>query len=110
MAAATEAEAGVGVGLFLLTNKVMYSPVSLPFPSFPEVRWNNMISSGEGSVLGSDVCHVSLSSEKAPVGSSRLSPSLWNMEPQDKVTESPHGGQLWVSPDLQWTLNSCMNC
>lgn len=93
MAAATEAEAGVGVGLFLLTDKVMYSLVSLHFSSFPEVRWKNMISFGEGT----DVCPVSLSSEKAPVCSSRLSLSLWNMEPQAKVTESPHGGQLWGS-------------
>lgn len=63
MAAATEAEAGVDVGLFLLTDKVMYSLVSLNFSSLPEVRWKNMISFGEGS----DVCPASLSSEKAPV-------------------------------------------
>lgn len=77
--------------LSLLADNVMGSSVYLHLSSFkgmllspPEVRWDNMISSGEGNVVGSDVYHFTLRHRKAPVWFSRLSLSLRDMEPQDQ--------------------------
>lgn len=55
-------------------------------------------------MVGIDVWHISLSTEM-PLDDSPSSLSLWNIEPQDKVTELPHGGKLGQSLNLQWILN-----
>lgn len=93
---------GGGEELSLLADNVMGSSVYLHLSSFkgmllspPEVRWDNMISSGDGNVVGSDVYYLTLRHRKAPVWFSRLSLSRGTWNPKTKVawvTESPHEG------------------